>query len=121
MIGRRELHQIRDLRFGTYLAAVGVSTPSILRREVLGFVLRFPRWYERCLPLQLNFQVSPIIQVYCVCVQELHPDLEGWVGVLTLHKLYRAKSDQFLNWWMNLRLGQLPATIGIELTSVTAS
>ena len=40
-----------------YCAAFGSSTPSILTREVLGFVFRLPRWYDRCLPLTYTTEV----------------------------------------------------------------
>lgn len=35
----------------TYLEALVSSTPSILSSDVLGLVFRFPRWYDKCLPL----------------------------------------------------------------------
>lgn len=35
----------------SYCASFELSTPSILSRDVLGLVFRFPRWYDRCLPL----------------------------------------------------------------------
>ncbi len=34
----------------TYFAALVSSTPSIFTKEVLGFVLRLPRWNDKCLP-----------------------------------------------------------------------
>jgi hypothetical protein len=38
----------------THVAAFGSSTPSSFRIEQLGFVLRLPRWYDRCLPLRIR-------------------------------------------------------------------
>jgi hypothetical protein len=42
----------------SYCAAFWSSTPSILTREVLGFVFRLPRWYERCFPLTYTVDVG---------------------------------------------------------------
>lgn len=38
----------------THVAAFGSSTPSSFKIEQLGFVLRLPRWYDRCLPLRVR-------------------------------------------------------------------
>jgi hypothetical protein len=50
-IGMSELSRATRRERNAYVAAFGSSTPSILMREVFGFVFRFPRWYERCFPL----------------------------------------------------------------------
>jgi hypothetical protein len=65
--GRRRRWWWRD--FGAsdlaYPAAFGSSTPSIFRSEQAGFVLRFPRWYDKCFPLwciscQLSIDVGSL-------------------------------------------------------------
>jgi hypothetical protein len=52
VIGMSELSSITGGDRSAYVAAFGSSTPSILMREVFGFVFLFPRWYERCFPLR---------------------------------------------------------------------
>lgn len=49
-----DLDLVASVVWWTYLAAVGSSTPSSFRIEQLGFVLRLPRWYDRCLPLRMK-------------------------------------------------------------------